>query len=156
MNTDLIRLEGLRARGHHGVYAFEREQGQEFVVDALLELDLAPAARSDDVLDTVHYGELAAQLVAVVEGEPVNLVETLASRLAATCLADARVRAVTITVHKPQAPIPHDFSDVSVTLRRAREPDEAAQRRAREPDNATQRRAREPDDAAQRRSREQP
>ena len=80
--TDTIALTGLRARGRHGVYDFERDQGQDFVVDVVLELDLAPAASSDDVADTVHYGELADRLVAMVAGEPVNLIETLADRLA--------------------------------------------------------------------------
>jgi dihydroneopterin aldolase len=116
--TDQITLSGLRTRGHHGVYDFERAQGQDFVVDVLLELDLSAAAASDDVADTVHYGELADRLVKIVEGEPVNLLETLADRLAAACLLDGRVSAATVTVHKPQAPIPHEFADVSVTLRR--------------------------------------
>jgi dihydroneopterin aldolase len=118
--SDRIVLTGLTARGHHGVYDFERADGQDFVVDATLELDLAAAATSDDVRDTVHYGELAGRLVAVVTGEPVNLIETLAARLADECLADTRVRAATVTVHKPQAPIPHSFRDVAVTLRRER------------------------------------
>lgn len=118
--TDRIVLTGLTARGHHGVYDFERADGQDFVVDATLELDLAAAATSDDVRDTVHYGELAGRLVAVVTGEPVNLIETLAARLADECLADTRVRAATVTVHKPQAPIPHAFQDVAVTIRRER------------------------------------
>lgn len=116
----MIALTGLRASGNHGVYDFEREQGQEFVVDVLLDIDLAPAAASDDVADTVHYGELASGLVRVVEGEPVNLIETLAARLLDVCLADGRVRAATVTVHKPQAPIPHRFADVSVTMTRSR------------------------------------
>ncbi|MFF5174079.1 dihydroneopterin aldolase [Micromonospora sp. NPDC000089] len=118
--TDRITLTGLRARGRHGVYDFERAQGQDFVVDVVLELDLAPAARSDEVTDTVHYGELAERLVAVVTGEPVNLIETLADRLLAVCLAAPSVAAATVTVHKPEAPIPHTFADVAVTLRRAR------------------------------------
>ena len=117
--TDTITLKGLRAYGHHGVFEFERVNGQNFVVDVVLEVDLAPAAGSDDVADTVHYGELADALVAIVAGEPVNLLETLAARLADACLADDRVRHVTVTVHKPQAPIPHPFEDVSVTLRRS-------------------------------------
>ncbi|MEV0426986.1 dihydroneopterin aldolase [Micromonospora sp. NPDC050495] len=118
--TDRIELTGLRAHGRHGVYDFERAQGQEFVVDAVLELDLAPAARSDEVTDTVHYGELAERLVAVITGEPVNLIETLADRLLAVCLAEPLVAAATVTVHKPEAPIPHTFRDVAVTLRRTR------------------------------------
>jgi dihydroneopterin aldolase len=118
--SDLIALTGLRAQGQHGVYDFERAQGQEFVVDVVLEMDLSVAADTDRVLDTVHYGELAERLVAVVAGEPVNLIETLADRLAAVCLADRRVAAATVTVHKPHAPIPHEFSDVAVTLRRTR------------------------------------
>jgi dihydroneopterin aldolase len=119
--TDLITLRGLKARGRHGVYDFERASGQDFVVDVVLEVPLADAAASDDVADTVHYGELADRLVAIVAGEPVNLIETLADRLAAACLADRRVRAATVTVHKPQAPIAHEFADVAVTLRRTRE-----------------------------------
>ncbi|HEX2307417.1 MAG TPA: dihydroneopterin aldolase [Jatrophihabitantaceae bacterium] len=116
--TDLISLTGLRGYGHHGVYEDERRDGQEFVVDVTLELDTAAAAASDDVADTVHYGELAATLVAIIEGEPVNLLERLAQRLADRCLSDPRVAAVTVTVHKPQAPIPHEFADVAVTIRR--------------------------------------
>jgi dihydroneopterin aldolase len=118
--SDRIRLSGLKARGHHGVYDFERRDGQDFVVDVYLELDLARAAATDDVADTVHYGELAGALVDVISGEPVNLIETLADRLATVCLADARVAAATVTVHKPQAPIPHEFADVAVVVRRAR------------------------------------
>jgi dihydroneopterin aldolase len=118
--TDVIRLSGLTVRGHHGVFDFERQQGQDFVVDVVLELHLGPAAASDDVADTVHYGELAGALAAVVAGEPVNLIEKLADRLVAVCLADPRVGAATVTVHKPQAPIPHDFADVAVTIRRER------------------------------------
>ena len=118
--SDAIRLTGLRVRGRHGVYDFERADGQDFVIDVELTLDLAGAARSDDVADTVHYGELADRLVTIVAGEPVNLIETLADRLVGACLADPRVAAATVTVHKPQAPIPHEFADVAVTLRRSR------------------------------------
>jgi dihydroneopterin aldolase len=115
--SDRIRLTGLRARGHHGVFDFEREHGQEFVVDVTLELDTRRAGRTDDLADTVHYGDLADRLVAVVTGEPVNLLETLAERLVTVCLSYP-VRAAEVTVHKPQAPIRHDFADVAVTIRR--------------------------------------
>jgi 7,8-dihydroneopterin aldolase/epimerase/oxygenase len=116
--TDHIVLTGLTVRGHHGVFDFERREGQDFVVDVDLELDTSMAAASDDVTDTVHYGELATALAEVVGGEPVNLLETLAQRLADVCLADVRVVAATVTVHKPQAPIPLQFGDVAVTIRR--------------------------------------
>jgi 7,8-dihydroneopterin aldolase/epimerase/oxygenase len=118
--TDRILLTGLRARGNHGVYDFERADGQDFVVDVDLEIDLSGAAASDDVTDTVHYGELADALVAIITGPPVNLIESLAARLLAACLDDSRVAAATITVHKPQAPIAHAFADVAVRLRRER------------------------------------
>jgi dihydroneopterin aldolase len=116
--SDLIRLAGLTVRGNHGVFDFERRDGQDFVVDVVLELDTRPAAASDDIAATVHYGELAEGLAAVIGGEPVNLLETLAGRLAEVCLADPRVSAATVTVHKPQAPIPLTFADVAVTIRR--------------------------------------
>jgi 7,8-dihydroneopterin aldolase/epimerase/oxygenase len=118
--SDLIELTGLRVRGRHGVFDFERAEGQDFAVDVALELDTRPAAASDELADTIHYGELAEALAAVVAGEPVNLLETLAARLAEVCLADPRVSAATVTVHKPQAPIPLAFADVAVTIRRAR------------------------------------
>ncbi len=120
--ADQIRLTGLRVHGRHGVFDFERAAGQDFLVDVALELDTAPAAASDELSDTIHYGELAEALAAVVAGEPVNLLETLAARLADVCLADRRVLAATVTVHKPQAPIPLSFTDVAVTIRRARQP----------------------------------
>ena len=118
--SDRITLTGLRVRGNHGVHDFERRDGQEFAVDVDLELSTAQAAASDDVADTVDYGTLAQQLAQVVGGEPVNLLETLADRLVAVCLADERVTAATVTVHKPQAPIPMRFGDVAVTIRRER------------------------------------
>ena len=115
-----ITLTGLRVRGRHGVFDFEREQGQDFVIDVRLDLDLAPASSSDDVTDTVHYGELAGRLAEIVGGEPVNLIETLADRLVTACLDDRRVTAAEITVHKPQAPISVPFGDVAVRITRGR------------------------------------
>lgn len=113
---DRVVLRGLRVRGRHGVLAAERELGQEFVVDVALALDLRPAGVSDDVADTVHYGDLAVALAQVVAGEPVALLETLAQRLADVCLADPRVRRAEVTVHKPSAPVEVPFADVAVTV----------------------------------------
>jgi dihydroneopterin aldolase len=118
--ADRIQLTGLRVRGRHGAYEAERRDGQDFLVDATLWLDSRPAAASDDVVDTVDYGVLAERIAAVVGGEPVNLIETLAARLAELCMADERVVAAEVTVHKPQAPIAREFSDVAVTARRSR------------------------------------
>ncbi|MBS0023048.1 dihydroneopterin aldolase [Microbacterium paraoxydans] len=120
---DEIVLTGLRVFGRHGVYAHEREEGQEFTIDLRLRLSLEQAAGSDDVADTVHYGELAERVAAVVAGEPVNLIETLAERIAAVALDDRRVQGVTVTVHKPHAPIPLEFADVAVTVYRTRAPE---------------------------------
>ena len=116
--SDRITLTGIRATGYHGVYEHERREGQVFTADVALELSLAAAAQSDDVADTVHYGELAERVAAIVAGEPVNLLETLAVRIADAVLEDERVRIVEVTVHKPQAPIPLTFGDVSITVQR--------------------------------------
>lgn len=114
--SDLIALTGLRVRGFHGVLASEREQGQDFVVDVVLTVDTRAAAASDQLHDTVDYAALAERLAAVVGGEPVDLVETLAARLADSCLSDRRVISARVTVHKPQAPIALAFDDVAVTV----------------------------------------
>ena len=91
------------------------------MVDATLWLDTRPAAASDDLSLTVDYGQVAAALLAIVSGEPVALIETLADHLATACLSACQaVREVEITVHKPQAPLPQPFGDVSVTIRRSR------------------------------------
>ena len=123
---DQIILTGLTVFGRHGVYAHERENGQEFTIDLRLAMSLQRAAESDDVTDTVHYGELAEKVAAVVAGEPVNLIETLAARIADVVLEDPRVQFTTVTVHKPHAPIPLTFADVAVTLTRGRTSDSAS------------------------------
>jgi 7,8-dihydroneopterin aldolase/epimerase/oxygenase len=118
--VDRVALRGLRARGHHGVFAREREEGQTFVVDLSLGLDARPAAAADDLTATVHYGVVAEEVVAVVEGEPVDLIETLAERIAQTCLKHEAVIEAEVTVHKPQAPITVPFDDVTITITRRR------------------------------------
>jgi dihydroneopterin aldolase len=117
---DRISLAGLRAYGHHGVLPAERAQGQEFVADAVLWIDTSQAAAADDLSLTVDYGTLAGRLTEIIAGEPVALIETLAQRLAAACLADERVQHAEITVHKPDAPVGVPVRDVSVTIRRSR------------------------------------
>ncbi|MCD5346146.1 dihydroneopterin aldolase [Agromyces sp. H3Y2-19a] len=117
---DRITLTGLRVRAHHGVFEFERAEGQEFVIDVTVAVDLAAAARGDDLASTVHYGELAEQVVAAVERDPVDLIETVAERVAGVALGFTAVDEVEVTVHKPQAPIAVPFGDVSVTIVRRR------------------------------------
>jgi dihydroneopterin aldolase len=102
------------------VYPDEKRDGQEFVVDAQLMLSTAHAAETDDVADTVHYGELAETIAAIVAGDPVDLIETLANRIADAVLTNELVQMTRITVHKPSAPIPVPFADVAVTVNRTR------------------------------------
>ncbi len=117
---DRIELLGVRAFGHHGVLDHEKRDGQEFVVDVVMDLDLRPAGRSDDLDDTVSYAEVAADGGALVGGEPLDLIETLAERVAAGVLRRPRVEGVEVTVHKPQAPVGVPFGDVRVRVVRTR------------------------------------
>jgi dihydroneopterin aldolase/2-amino-4-hydroxy-6-hydroxymethyldihydropteridine diphosphokinase len=119
-SLDQIRLLGLTARGTHGVLAHERRDGQDFTIDVVLHLDTGPAAATDDLAATVDYGALAVRVADVVRGEPVNLIETLAAKIAAGCLASPGVVAVDVAVHKPHAPITEQFTDVVVAIRRER------------------------------------
>ncbi|PPG20843.1 dihydroneopterin aldolase [Rathayibacter toxicus] len=117
---DSLTLTGLRVRAHHGVFDFERENGQDFVIDATVWLDTTTAAEGDTLAETVHYGELAVALADAVARDPVDLIETLAERLAAVALGFAAVEVVRITVHKPDAPIPLPCADVAVQITRTR------------------------------------
>lgn len=116
--TDRIRLTGLEADGTHGVLPQEHLRAQRFVVDVTLEVDLSAAGASDDLADTVSYAEVAQDVVDVVEGPHVDLVETLADRIARTLLRRPPIEAVEVVVHKPDAPIPLRFADVAVEIRR--------------------------------------
>ena len=117
---DRVALRGLKARGHHGVFPKERDEGQTFIVDLVLGLDTRPAAADDDLSKTVHYGVVAEEAVAVVEGDPVDLIETLAERIAQVCLKHDVVQEVKVVVHKPDAPITVPFDDVTITITRSR------------------------------------
>jgi dihydroneopterin aldolase len=117
---DRLSVTGIEAVGHHGVFDFERREGQRFRVDLTLGVDTRAAAASDDLSDTVDYGRLVDEVVAAVENDPVDLIETLAQRIADVCLADERVRWTEVTLHKPEAPIAATFSDVALTITRSR------------------------------------
>ena len=120
-SLDRVALRGLRGFGRHGFLPAEQEIGQPFIVDVDLGLDTRAAADTDDLHHTVDYAQVANAVIALVEGEPVKLIETLAERIAAECLAQPTVQTVGVTVHKPSAPVTVPFQDVSVTITRSRQ-----------------------------------
>jgi 7,8-dihydroneopterin aldolase/epimerase/oxygenase len=118
--TDRIVLTGLRVFGRHGVFDHEQADGQHFVVDITVWMDLAAAAHTDDLADTMDYGALAHRAAAIVGGQPCKLIETVAGKVADDVMTDRRVHAVEVTIHKPAAPIELTFADVAVVARRSR------------------------------------
>lgn len=118
--SDLIRISGIEVWARHGVLQSEQDNGQIFLIDLELSLDMATAAGTDDLRHTVDYGDLAQRTHDLVAGTRFDLIETVASRVADLVLDEEKVEAVTVTVHKPQAPIAVPFSDVSVTISRAK------------------------------------
>lgn len=120
--TDRIVLEGVSAFGHHGVLDVEKRDGQTFVVDVVLHLDLAAAGRSDALAETVSYAEVAGEVVDRITGPSFDLIERLAEVIADDVLAHDLVDAVEVVVHKPQAPVGHPFTDVQVRVERANAP----------------------------------
>jgi len=118
---DRIDLTGVAGHGHHGVFDDEKKNGQTFVVDVSLGLDLGPAAREHDLTKTVHYGVLAQQIHDAITTDPVDLIETVALRMVDLCLAEESVQWASVTVHKPEAPIAVTFEDVAVTIERSKQ-----------------------------------
>ncbi|KAA8970425.1 dihydroneopterin aldolase [Mycobacterium sp.] len=118
--ADRIELRGLTIHGRHGVFDAERANGQDFVVDITVWIDLLDAAASDDLADTYDYAVLAQRAADIVSGPPRNLIETVAGAIADDIMNDDRVHAAEVTVHKPQAPIRQAFADVAVVARRSR------------------------------------
>lgn len=118
--ADVIRLTGIAATGYHGVLEHERRDGQRFVADVVLHLDTRPAAAADDLAATVDYAAVASRVAGVLAGEPADLVETVAERVAAEALTFDAVTAVDVTLHKPEAPITVPFTDVAVEIHRDR------------------------------------
>ncbi len=120
MAEDFITLTGVRASGFHGVFEHEKRDGQEFVIDVTVWFDSAAAAASDELEATIHYGVLAEEVVAAVESDPVDLIETVAQRIADVVLSHRAAERVRVTLHKPSAPITVPFDDVSITITRER------------------------------------
>jgi dihydroneopterin aldolase len=125
--TDELSVLGIECFGHHGVFEHEKRDGQVFVIDLTLGVDTRAAAASDDLRHTVDYGSLVSQVTAAVTRDPVDLIETLAERVAGVCLLDSRVEWARVTVHKPDAPIEARFSDVTLTITRHRHDEPAGQ-----------------------------
>ena len=119
---DSLTLTGLEVFAHHGVFDFERDNGQRFVIDVTAWLDTTAAAAGDELAETVHYGELAVEIVDAVAADPVDLIETLAERVAGVVLAHEPVQRARVVVHKPDAPITVPFPDVTITITRTRAP----------------------------------
>jgi dihydroneopterin aldolase len=121
-----IKLTGLRVFGYHGVFDFERQNGQDFYIDCSVWIDGTKAALNDDLAKTVNYADLAKALVENAKSEPVDLLETLAQRLLDMVMnlgggdATGMIQKAKVTVHKPNAPIVYDFEDVSVTVKAKR------------------------------------
>ncbi len=113
-------MRGIAVHGHHGVFDFERRDGQEFVIDLTIGMDTRAAASSDDLQHTVDYGTLVDEVRSAVANDPVDLIETLAQRIADVCLSREQVEVVEVTVHKPHAPIEATFDDVALTINRSR------------------------------------
>ena len=118
--ADRIELRGLAVRGRHGVFDHERTNGQDFVLDITVWIDLAEAAANDELSGTYDYAALAQLAADIVAGPPRNLIEAVGGEIADRVMDDQRVHAVEVVVHKPQAPIPHRFADVAVVVRRSR------------------------------------
>ena len=120
MTADHLVVSGLEIYAHHGVFDFERREGQIFIIDLDLEIDTRTAAASDALSDTLDYGSLVDGVKVAVEQDPVDLIETLGQRIADVCLAYEMVQRVQVTVHKPNAPIEATFADVALRINRRR------------------------------------
>ena len=117
--SDAISLKGIWGFGYHGVFDHEAKNGQDFFVDLEIHLDLSKASRSDSLEDTIDYGELADVVVEEITGERVQLIERLAGRIADRIKAGhPEISKISVTVHKPKAPISAQATDISVTITR--------------------------------------
>ena len=119
---DVIKLMGMEFLGFHGCLTRERAQGQTFIIDLEMELDLALAGATDDIAATVNYADIFTEVKNIVEGEPVRLIETLAERIASKILLDyQKIQKIHVTVHKPHAPIAGKFQEAAVKITRTQQ-----------------------------------
>ena len=115
---DRIRIEGMRFHCIIGINDWERVAKQPVTVDLTLHVDLAQAAESDDIKDTVNYREMSRRVRDAVEGSDFGLIESLADRIARVCLDDLRVQQVDVGLRKPGAARLADSVGVEITRRR--------------------------------------
>ena len=116
--SDKILIKGIQALGYHGLLEDERKNGQLFIVDAEVELDLSEAAKNDDIKKSVDYNALAILIHSEITGPAVNIIESLAHRIGIKALeAFKEIDEIKVTVHKPKAPIEVSFTDVSVSIK---------------------------------------
>ena len=119
--SDRISLTGISATGFHGVFPEERRDGQIFIVDLELSMDLKPAGESDDLAKTINYASVATIVVEEITGEPLSLIEALAHRVSNRVLSEfPKIESLLVTVHKPDAPVGINFKDISVTIERSK------------------------------------
>ena len=119
--SDKIILTGVEVFGRHGCTLEEQKLGQKFYVDLELNLDLSKVGQSDSYDDTVDYSQVILSVEKIVGGTPRRLIETVAEELAANILAEfEKVDSLTVTLHKPNAPLPMTYKDVAVQIFRTR------------------------------------
>ena len=119
--SDRIEIKGISEFGYHGVLEEERRNGQEFLVDVVLFLDLSLPSVSDELSETINYATVCVAISEEITGEPVALIERLAGRISERLFEDfLTLEKVEVTVHKPSAPVEQNFADIFVTITRSR------------------------------------
>ena len=111
-----IEISGLSLYTHHGVTAAEREIGQRLVLDITLDMLRNDATTTDDVADTVDYGEVCQLAALIAQQRSYRTLERLATAIADRLLDDFDVHSVMVKASKPEPPIPLPVDEASVTV----------------------------------------
>jgi dihydroneopterin aldolase len=121
-DSDVVFLNDMTFYAYHGIHSEEQALGQRFKVDVIVEVDLREAGKTDNLTDTVSYSSVFKRVKSVMEGPPRQLIEAVAEDIATSLLAEFEMAtAVTVTIHKPGAPIRGAmFDTVGVRIRRHR------------------------------------
>ncbi len=118
MSVDKVLITGIKTFGYHGVFEDEKKNGQTFIIDLEYSYDTNKATQTDDLIHAIDYGSVAIRTKAIVETGSFNLIEKLADHLAETLLKEFTFNSIKISIHKPNAPINLEFSDVVVVAER--------------------------------------